>query len=650
MSAAILTVAIFFAFSNLLSVSAQSGNLAFGKSANQSSNLNVSWAPPNSSLASAAVDGNTDGNANNGSVTHTGCGTQLPSGDCSGTVNPWWQVDLGGEFIVEKIQIWNRTDCCSDRLDNFRIWVKGNIGNWEEYDPRFGLQRFSQLNPLTINGRKTARWVRIQIENPAAMLSLAEVMVFGSSPALMGGSPGGSPSSGGNSPDEQFWNLIKNSTKAADFQSYLDAFPNGQFAALARFNRDRLSGVSSPPTNTGSGTVSGGGVSVDEQFWNNVKSSNNARDFQSYLDNFPNGQFAALARFNRDRLGGVSSPPTNTGSGTVSGGGLSVDEQFWNNVKNSNNARDYQSYLDNFPNGQFVALARFNRDRLSGGGGGTTITSPPVFTPTTSSNAAMINNSAVETRRSLPLTLGQVQLFAAESHCVSGCQVSDNTESVVISAKTPSLSKQNMTIGQIEAFLKPQLLKTYCGTPEQRSGISMGVTAVDMFNQPYGNFFLVSRDCGGTTGTTSTTVAKPPATGFQQVISSAQPGSISEIARARRFFVVSNDFSVKSKITAAILKELPQMQAASTEQQADFLIGFELTDRTTGLVTPNDANNPNLKGELIVFTMIPASGGNPERARILFRVTKERGFGVFSATPDESAAKEFAKQFAKVII
>lgn len=647
MSSAVFTVAIFFAFSS--AVAAQSVNLAFGKSATQSADMGQPFAA-GEGLAFKAVDGNTDGTWNSGSVTSTACGVDATN-ECRGSTNPWWQVDLGGEFIVERLQIWNRTDCCSDRLDNYRIWVKGNIGNWEEYDTRLGAQRFSQQNPLTINGRKSARFVRIQIESPAAILSLAEVMVFGSAPPTIGGSPGGGSSSAGSGADQQFWDLVKNSTKAADFQSYLDAFPNGQFAALARFNRDRLSGVSTPPSNTGSGTVSVGGLSVDEQFWNNVKNSNNARDFQSYLDNFPNGQFAALARFNRDRLGGVSSPPTNTGSGTVSGGGMSVDEQFWNNVKHSNNARDYQSYLDNFPNGQFASLARFNRDRLNGTSGGG-VTSPPVFIPATSPNAAMINKSAAETRTSLPLTLGQVQLFAAESHCASGCQVSDNTDSVVISAKTPNLSKQNMTIGQIEAFLKPQLLKTYCGTPEQRSGISMGVTAVDMFNQPYGNFFLVTRDCGGTTGTTFTppTIAKPPVTGFQQIISAAQPGSISEIARARRFFVVSNDFSVKSKITAAILKELPQMQAASTEQQADFLIGFELTDRTTGLVTANDAANPNLRGELIVFTMIPATGSSPERVRILFRVTKERGFGVFSATPDENAAKEFAKQFAKVII
>lgn len=113
---------------------------------------------------------------------------------------------------------------------------------------------------------------------------------------------------------------------------------------------------------------------------------------------------------------------------------------------------------------------------------------------------------------------------------------------------------------------------------------------------------------------------------------------------------MSNDLAIKSKIAAAIVEELPQMQAASTEQEADFFIGFELTDRATGLVTTNDKGNPNLRGELIVFTTIPATNNRPESIRILFRVTRERGFGGFSAMPTENAAKEFAKQFAKVNI
>lgn len=626
--------AMLFGLATASTVAAQSQNLALGKIATQSTDIGP---PFNASdgLAFKAVDGNTDGNWNGGSVTSTAC-TIDSTNECRGTTDPWWQVDLGTDFVIDRIQIWNRTDCCKERLNNFRIWVKSSTGGWENFISGSGLHTFNpgEQYPLTFQGSKQARFVRVQLVNPSVILSLAEVMVFGSPVPTFGPS---NPSSPGNSADEQFWNVVKDSSKAQDFQSYLSAFPNGQFAALARFKMNNLSG-----STAGTGTTSGNST-VDEQFWNMIKDSTKPQDFQSYLSAFPNGQFAALARFKMNNLTTTTTttPPTSNSS-------LTIDEQFWNTVKNSNNPRDFQSYLDNFPNGQFVALARFNRDRLGGVGPGT-VTPPTNSGP--SRNAAFLNQLAATNRAKLPITVGDIQLFDSFSVCQSGCQQTANTESVVIRARTPNLSNQRVSIGQVEQSLKSAMLKGYCGSPEQASNVTIDIDVDDMFNQKIGHFFITSRDCGGSgTSANPPLPTKPSTTQFQQVIAAAQPGSISEIARARKFFVVSNDFSIKSKISSAMIKALPQMQAASTEQEADFFIGFELTDRTTGLVTPNDGKNPNLRGELIVFTVIPATPNRPENIRILFRVTKERGFGVFSATPDENAAKEFAKQLAKVII
>jgi hypothetical protein len=59
-----------------------------------------------------AVDGNTDGDYNNQSVTHT-----EPDG-----MNPWWEVDLGGVRKIEALRVYNR-EGNSDRLDNFTIRI-----------------------------------------------------------------------------------------------------------------------------------------------------------------------------------------------------------------------------------------------------------------------------------------------------------------------------------------------------------------------------------------------------------------------------------------------------------------------------------------------------------------------------------------------
>ncbi|MFC3321665.1 calcium-binding protein [Mesorhizobium cantuariense] len=62
--------------------------------------------------ASRAIDGNTDGNFNHNSVTHTG----------TPNVGEWWQVDLGRAATIDQIVIFNRADY-SNRLGDFDVVV-----------------------------------------------------------------------------------------------------------------------------------------------------------------------------------------------------------------------------------------------------------------------------------------------------------------------------------------------------------------------------------------------------------------------------------------------------------------------------------------------------------------------------------------------
>ncbi|VVM24677.1 hypothetical protein BSPWISOXPB_6546 [uncultured Gammaproteobacteria bacterium] len=58
------------------------------------------------------MDGNTDGYFLNKSTTHT----KYEQG-------AWWQVDLGGQKNIKQIIIYNRTDCCADRLSNYQVSI-----------------------------------------------------------------------------------------------------------------------------------------------------------------------------------------------------------------------------------------------------------------------------------------------------------------------------------------------------------------------------------------------------------------------------------------------------------------------------------------------------------------------------------------------
>lgn len=146
------------------STSAQN-NLALGKTAQQSTTAN-DW------VAARATDGNTDGVFGNNSVTHT-----------AGDAQPWWQVDLGSYSDITQIKIWNRTDCCMERLSNLRVFVSDVPFTSNDYNSNqagMGIYNIPGAvgNSITIDVNRTGRYIRVQLA-ATDYLSLAEVQVFG---------------------------------------------------------------------------------------------------------------------------------------------------------------------------------------------------------------------------------------------------------------------------------------------------------------------------------------------------------------------------------------------------------------------------------------------------------------------------------------
>lgn len=141
-------------------------NLALNKPAIQSSNYDVG-------TANKAVDGNTSGNWYDWTVTHTFADNQA-----------WWQVDLGSVSQLGNINVWNRTDCCGNRLSNFYVFVSdvpftSTDLNTTLNQPGVGsfLTPGQAGTPTTISVNRTGRYVRVQLVG-TNYLSLAEVEVF----------------------------------------------------------------------------------------------------------------------------------------------------------------------------------------------------------------------------------------------------------------------------------------------------------------------------------------------------------------------------------------------------------------------------------------------------------------------------------------
>lgn len=116
--------------------------------------------------ASKAIDGNTNGAWAGGSVSIT-----------QNDTDAFWEVDLGSTFLIENIWVWNRTDCCADRLGVFgwdlldssrNIVVSGNgLGS----DPTY-------FYDLTV-GSFSGQYLRFEnIVGGQEYLQLAEVQIF----------------------------------------------------------------------------------------------------------------------------------------------------------------------------------------------------------------------------------------------------------------------------------------------------------------------------------------------------------------------------------------------------------------------------------------------------------------------------------------
>jgi alpha-L-fucosidase len=147
-------------------VNSPGSNIAQGKPASQSSTYS-------GTTANTAVDGSTDGNFFNNSVTHTNLET-----------NAWWQVDLGASSVINSIVIWNRTDCCSARLNDYWVFVSDTPfspsdtpSTLQNRAGTFSSHQITTPTPsATIPAVTQGRYVRVQL-NGANYLSLAEVQV-----------------------------------------------------------------------------------------------------------------------------------------------------------------------------------------------------------------------------------------------------------------------------------------------------------------------------------------------------------------------------------------------------------------------------------------------------------------------------------------
>lgn len=333
--------------------------------------------------------------------------------------------------------------------------------------------------------------------------------------------------------EEQYWDAVKSSQRSSDFQGYLNNYPNGQYAALARL---RINQLGSTPGNSSNPT--GTASSVEQQYWDAVKNSQQISDFQGYLDNYPNGQYVPIAKLKIGQLGGVVGSPNSTLAPNSifnnSASSSNVEDQFWNSIFSSQNPQDYQRYLNSYPNGKYASLAQLRINQLSG------------------SSITASNPNSIFSQPPIPM-----------------------------------------------------------GTNNQSRG--------------------------------------------DAILAKAQIGSINEMLGLKKFWIITEggDLDSKQIINDELLDDYPQLTAATSEQDADFYLLFAMVDQATGAKIVGNASSPNQTqvGEMLVFRSLPSTTGLPN-IRIVFRTKKTRVFnnygGSFNRHPATNATREFTKELKNI--
>ena len=158
-----------------------------------------------------------------------------------------------------------------------------------------------------------------------------------------------------------FWDTIKESKDPAEFTAYLEQYPKGVFASLAEARRDALLAEQAEPA--AAPLPEPDLVTVELAFWDSIKESTDPAEFTAYLEQYPEGSFAALAEARRQSLTEAQEAPVaeKTEADTT-------ELTFWDSVKDSDNPAMYSAYLEKYPDGSFATLARVRIDELGAAG------------------------------------------------------------------------------------------------------------------------------------------------------------------------------------------------------------------------------------------------------------------------------------------
>jgi len=101
--------------------------------------------------------------------------------------------------------------------------------------------------------------------------------------------------------------------------------------------------------------------SVEIEFWDSIKTSVRAQEYEAYLEQYPEGAFVALAR---TRLEAIAEDAASMRDPQD----REIELAFWESVRGSANPALIQAYVEKYPKGEFSTLAEIRLRELTSDG------------------------------------------------------------------------------------------------------------------------------------------------------------------------------------------------------------------------------------------------------------------------------------------
>lgn len=151
--------------------------------------------------------------------------------------------------------------------------------------------------------------------------------------------------------EDELWEGVRDSDKAAVFEEYLRQYPKGRYTAQARV---KLAGLRSGPSRPAPALPAAGQEDGETALWKAVDGGGQRDDYQTYLAQYPKGKYIALARARLKKL-----------DDEAAAAAAQKEQDAWQAAEGAGSEDAYQAYLRSYPSGRYAALvpARLTKAR-----------------------------------------------------------------------------------------------------------------------------------------------------------------------------------------------------------------------------------------------------------------------------------------------